>query len=110
MISLHSSGRSVRACRCMQVEEEDSGEPLVLWAPSEGEGGAVAVDPMLTKWLRPHQREGVAFMFECVASLRAYEGQGCILADDMGLGVSDIIPGLLLQSPRGAFAHRTAKG
>lgn len=41
---------------------------------------------MLTKWLRPHQREGVAFMFECVAGLRQYEGQGCILADDMGLG------------------------
>ena len=41
---------------------------------------------MLTKWLRPHQREGVAFMFECVTGLRQYEGQGCILADDMGLG------------------------
>ena len=82
-----SSGRLVRACgACMQVEEEDSGEPLVLWAPSEGEGAAVSVDRMLTKWLRPHQREGVAFMFECVAGLRAYEGQGCILADDMGLG------------------------
>ena len=44
------------------------------------------VDSMLTKWLRPHQREGVHFMFECVSSLRATEGAGCILADDMGLG------------------------
>ena len=94
----------------MQVEEEDSGEPLVLWAPSEGEGGAVAVDRMLTKWLRPHQREGVAFMFECVAGLRAYEGQGCILADDMGLGCASsytvcscCIPGvpLLMGTPKG---------
>ena len=46
----------------------------------------VCVDKMLTKWLRPHQREGVQFMFECVSSLRATEGAGCILADDMGLG------------------------
>lgn len=62
-------------------------DPLVLWKPAEGEPGSeVTVDPMLTRFLRPHQREGVAFMFECVAGLRPYEGQGCILADDMGLG------------------------
>lgn len=39
--------------------------------------GAVVVDPMLTRWLRPHQREGVAFMFQCVTGLRLGEqGQG----------------------------------
>ena len=68
------------------IEEEDTREPLILWEPSNCEGRPVAVDPMLTKWLRPHQREGVAFMFECVAGLRGFDGQGCILADDMGLG------------------------
>ena len=31
---------------------------------------------MLTRWLRPHQREGVQFMFECVNGLRSYEGKG----------------------------------
>ncbi|KAF9047302.1 SNF2 family N-terminal domain-containing protein [Panaeolus papilionaceus] len=46
----------------------------------------VVVDPILTRKLRPHQREGVAFMYECVMELRKHEGQGCILADDMGLG------------------------
>ncbi|KAL6768149.1 RAD54B [Auxenochlorella protothecoides x Auxenochlorella symbiontica] len=62
-------------------------EPLILWTPTEGqEGTPVEVDPMLTRWLRPHQREGVAFMFECVTGLRPFDGQGCILADDMGLG------------------------
>ncbi|KAG7670478.1 hypothetical protein Ndes2526B_g00232 [Nannochloris sp. 'desiccata'] len=64
-------------------------EPLVLWAPppsTEGEGNPVRVDNMLTRFLRPHQREGVQFMFECVCGLRSYEGNGCILADDMGLG------------------------
>jgi hypothetical protein len=59
-------------------------EPLILW---EGEDGpTVEVEPILCKWLRPHQREGVQFLVECVCGLRDYEGAGCILADDMGLG------------------------
>lgn len=37
---------------------------------------AVQVDPMLTRWLRPHQREGVQFMFDCVCGLRLQGGQG----------------------------------
>lgn len=44
---------------------------------------SVHVPPILCKWLRPHQREGVSFMYECVMSLRSYDGSGCILADDM---------------------------
>jgi SNF2-related domain len=64
-----------------------AGEPLVLWEPAAGEDGEpVVVDPMLTRWLREHQREGVRFMFECVTGLRSFDGNGCILADDMGLG------------------------
>ncbi|KAJ1439365.1 hypothetical protein B484DRAFT_427724 [Ochromonadaceae sp. CCMP2298] len=46
----------------------------------------VTVIPSLAVKLRPHQREGVAFLFECTMGLRGFEGQGCILADDMGLG------------------------
>jgi DNA repair and recombination protein RAD54 and RAD54-like protein len=46
----------------------------------------VHVPPVLGKWLRPHQREGVKFMYECVMGLKDFEGNGCILADDMGLG------------------------
>ena len=46
----------------------------------------VVLDPALTAKLRPHQREGVKFMYECVMGLRDFGGQGCILADDMGLG------------------------
>ena len=60
-------------------------EPLVLWEPPPGtEGNPVRVDDALTRFLRPHQREGVHFMFECVAGLRNFDGKGCILADDMG--------------------------
>ena len=46
----------------------------------------VAVDPILTKHLREHQREGVKFMYECVMGMRDFGGQGVILADEMGLG------------------------
>ncbi|XP_078429720.1 DNA repair/recombination protein isoform X2 [Wolffia australiana] len=48
---------------------------------------SIVVDPLLVRYLRPHQREGVQFMFECVSGLSSDEGiSGCILADDMGLG------------------------
>jgi len=41
------------------------------------------VPPVLAKWLRPHQREGVIFMYQCVMGMRTFQGNGCILADDM---------------------------
>lgn len=46
----------------------------------------VFVPPVLAKWLRPHQREGVKFMYDCVMGMKDYDGNGCLLADDMGLG------------------------
>ncbi|KFX89737.1 hypothetical protein V490_06829, partial [Pseudogymnoascus sp. VKM F-3557] len=46
----------------------------------------VVVDPLLSKKLRPHQREGVKFLYECVMGLRDYAGEGALLADEMGLG------------------------
>ncbi|ERM97150.1 protein CHROMATIN REMODELING 25 isoform X1 [Amborella trichopoda] len=67
-------------------------EPLVLWQPGESEMDRdnltpIVVDPLLVRFLRPHQREGVQFMFECVLGLSKAAGiSGCILADDMGLG------------------------
>ena len=60
-------------------------EELILWKSAD-ESGQVRVDNMLTKFLRPHQREGVQFLFECVNGLREHNGYGAILADDMGLG------------------------
>ena len=79
-------------------------EPLVLWEDNPANatealaGGdtsgdtlntlkpRIEVDHALVRFLRPHQREGVRFMFECVEGLRDFAGAGCILADDMGLG------------------------
>lgn len=45
----------------------------------------VVVDPILSKQLRDHQREGVNFLYECVMGMRG-EGEGAIMADEMGLG------------------------
>jgi len=47
---------------------------------------AVVVDPMLSDVLRPHQREGVAFMYRCVTGVQIEGSHGCIMADEMGLG------------------------
>ncbi len=43
----------------------------------------VVVDPYLAQLLRPHQREGVRFLYECVTELRDFDGAGAILADQM---------------------------
>jgi len=60
-------------------------EPLVLWEPGDaataagadaGAEQSVVVDPMLTRWLRAHQREGVQFLFDCVCGLRFSGGNG----------------------------------
>ncbi|TRY84559.1 hypothetical protein DNTS_001308 [Danionella cerebrum] len=46
----------------------------------------VVVDPHLTNHLRPHQREGVVFLYECLMGMRLVGRCGAILADEMGLG------------------------
>ncbi|XP_020237119.1 protein CHROMATIN REMODELING 25 isoform X2 [Cajanus cajan] len=71
-------------------------DPLVLWqwhpqdsdnGPPEANFTTITVDPFLVRFLRPHQREGVQFMFDCVSGLCTSPNiHGCILADDMGLG------------------------
>jgi DNA repair and recombination protein RAD54 and RAD54-like protein len=60
--------------------------PLVLWQSEQDPALQVVVPEIVGKFLRPHQREGVQFMFDCVTRIRGFEGEGCILADDMGLG------------------------
>lgn len=43
----------------------------------------VVVDPVISRFLRPHQREGVRFLYDCVMGLKEYDGCGAILADEM---------------------------
>ncbi|XP_021517108.2 DNA repair and recombination protein RAD54B [Meriones unguiculatus] len=46
----------------------------------------VVIDPHLVHHLRPHQKEGIIFLYECVTGMRANGRCGAILADEMGLG------------------------
>ena len=62
-------------CFC-QWKECDAGTVLV----------DVVVDPLLCKHLRPHQREGVLFLYRCVMGFSVANMYGAILADEMGLG------------------------
>nr|XP_047931239.1 DNA repair and recombination protein RAD54B isoform X3 [Anser cygnoides] len=46
----------------------------------------VVVDPYIANNLRPHQKEGIVFLYECVMGMRVSGRFGAILADEMGLG------------------------
>ena len=46
----------------------------------------VVIDPRLAKVLRPHQIEGVKFLFRCTTGMIDQNAHGCIMADEMGLG------------------------
>lgn len=46
----------------------------------------VFVDEFLCANLRPHQRDGVQFMFQCMSGVKKTGFYGCILSDGMGLG------------------------
>jgi DNA repair and recombination RAD54-like protein len=46
----------------------------------------VVIDPRLAKVLRPHQIEGVKFLYRCTTGLIDENFKGCIMADEMGLG------------------------
>ncbi|KAM9992129.1 hypothetical protein ACTFIZ_012799 [Dictyostelium cf. discoideum] len=89
---------------------------LVLFTPVDitGENRIhCVVDPLLSQKLRPHQREGVQFMFDCLLGFRGgFKGNGCILADDMGLGKSiqaiTILWTLLKQGPKGESTAKKA--
>ena len=49
----------------------------------------VVIDPLLARKLRPHQIEGVKFMYESVMGMRGHDGKGCILADEMCAATTD---------------------
>lgn len=63
----------------------------------------VVIDPKLAKVLRPHQVEGVKFMYRCVTGMIDEKANGCIMADEMGLGKTlqciTLLWTLLKQSP-----------
>lgn len=46
----------------------------------------VVIDPRLAKVLRPHQVEGVKFLYRATTGMIDENANGCIMADEMGLG------------------------
>ncbi|NWR46232.1 RA54B protein, partial [Regulus satrapa] len=65
----------------------------------------VVVDPYIANNLRPHQKEGIIFLYECVTGMRVSGRFGAILADEMGLGKTlqciALVWTLLRQGPYG---------
>ncbi|XP_072780929.1 DNA repair and recombination protein RAD54B isoform X3 [Taeniopygia guttata] len=65
----------------------------------------VVVDPYIANNLRPHQKEGIIFLYECVMGMRVSSRFGAILADEMGLGKTlqciALVWTLLRQGPYG---------
>jgi DNA repair and recombination RAD54-like protein len=97
------------------LHDPDEDGALILWAPPElsveaslKQGDSekrvhVVVDPTLSKILRPHQVDGVCFMYRCVEGQQVENVHGCIMADEMGLGKTlqciTLLWTLLRQSP-----------
>ncbi|XP_058833751.1 DNA repair and recombination protein RAD54B-like [Topomyia yanbarensis] len=91
--------------------------PLLMGTPSyehqwkhnnsKGSISEVSVPYCLAKHLRPHQREGVKFLYKCVIGFTLGESEWCgaILADEMGLGKTlqciSLVYTLLKQGPYG---------
>lgn len=114
--SLQSRALGVRrqGSRQPMHDPEEEGA-LVLYAPVELSAHElmktdqtklpvhVVVDPLLSEVLRPHQREGVKFMYDCVTGQQIADNYGCIMADEMGLGKTlqcvTLLWTLLRQSP-----------
>ncbi|KAI0344614.1 hypothetical protein BDW22DRAFT_1482814 [Trametopsis cervina] len=73
----------------------------------------VVIDPILARRLRPHQVEGVKFMYECVMAMKGHDGKGCILADEMGMGKTlqtiTLVWTLLKQNPYGGIGPAVGK-
>lgn len=76
-------------------KEQDVDEKLV----------PIVIDPRLAKILRPHQIEGVKFLYRCTSGMIDRNAYGCIMADEMGLGKTlqciSLMWTLLRQSPTG---------
>ncbi|XP_076381425.1 uncharacterized protein LOC117226320 isoform X1 [Megalopta genalis] len=75
-----------------RLASEEKVEKLVLDFNTETKEELVSVHPNIVKRLKPHQAEGIKFMwdacFESLERIKSSSGSGCIIAHCMGLGKS----------------------
>lgn len=76
---------------CLMGEKELTTKAIYLDVNEETKKGIIRVDPSIACAMKPHQIEGVKFMwdsvFERVEMIKnGHKGSGCILAHCMGLG------------------------
>lgn len=96
--------------------DPEASDSLVLnreeWEASRDTVYPVVVDPSLRKRLRPHQVEGVQFLYDCICGKRNSSQMGAILADAMGLGKTlqtlVLLYSILKQGPSGRPLIRKA--
>ena len=73
-----------------RLKGEQKVEKLVLDIDEETKDELVVVDKELVKRLKPHQAQGIKFMwdacFESLEQIKNSKGSGCIIAHCMGLG------------------------
>lgn len=115
MVLSHSTTKKPSARINFGLEKQLDYEPLVMPNPTEEYESKfnkanrsvkeVSVIPCCARQLRPHQREGVQFLYECLMGYRNIDHLGCILADEMGLGKTlqciSVCYTLLRQGPYG---------
>lgn len=78
-----SFGANAGRKKCVPLFSPDGPDAMVLnrtaWEQNKDEVCPIVLDPKLFRCMRPHQKEGVQFLYDCTMHAK----QGCILADQM---------------------------
>ena len=108
-----AASSSVRTSISTGPRYDPSAEGALVLQEATDSTVAVVCDPFLSRKLRPHQKEGVQFLWRCIAGTKTTRGAGGILADDMGLGKTlqtiALIWTALKQSPAGGTRPLVSK-
>lgn len=88
----------------VQADSTPDSSTVLMLPPHEASSArSLQVDPNIAMHLRPHQREGVIFLYECLMGFKSPQFHGALLADEMGLGKTlmtiSVIWTFLKQSP-----------
>eukprot|EP00474_Spongospora_subterranea_P009815 CRZ10273.1 hypothetical protein [Spongospora subterranea] len=111
--SIRVEGRSPKTAVTNSRNNPFALNALVLYKPidpSAPNSRYVTLCPFISNCLRPHQRDGVSFLYDCLIGKRNPNYFGAILADEMGLGKTlqciSIIWTLLKDGPCGPVVSR----